>query len=75
MPDGDVPDGGSVEVPDEVGSLLEQAARAFDDAQAALAANDLGGYQDKVDEAQDLLDRARDLLVPTTTTTIPSTDA
>ncbi len=42
--------------------LLDQAAEAFTQAQAALTAGDLATYQQKVNEARDLIDQARSLL-------------
>lgn len=46
----------------DVGALLEQAQKAFDEAQAALLAGDLAGYQRKNDEGKDLVGRAADAL-------------
>ena len=62
---------------DTVADLLSQADQALTDAAAALAAGDLGEYQDKVDEAADLIRRARELEGgtadgATTTTTQPA---
>ncbi len=42
-------------------SLLQRAEKAFDDAQAALEAGDLGEYQDRVSEAQRLVGQAMEL--------------
>jgi uncharacterized membrane protein (UPF0182 family) len=42
--------------------LLDQAAQAFTDAQAALTNGDLATYQQKVNEASGLIDQARALL-------------
>ena len=62
--------------------LLVQAQQAFTDADAALAAGDLGGYQAKVKEAQSLVAQAAQLLSASSqsggaapTTTVPSTIA
>jgi uncharacterized membrane protein (UPF0182 family) len=42
--------------------LLDQAAEAFTQAQAALTAGDLGTYQQKINQARDLIEQARALL-------------
>ncbi len=55
---------------DDVASLLARAATAFDEAQAALQAGDLGLYQQRVQAAAALVARARDLSGPPTTTTV-----
>jgi uncharacterized membrane protein (UPF0182 family) len=52
----------------EVEELLDQAAAAFEDAEAALADGDLGGYQRNVREGQELVERARELLTESSTT-------
>jgi uncharacterized membrane protein (UPF0182 family) len=49
-----------------VQDLLDQAATAFEEAQAALAEGELGVYQDKVDEANDLVEEAAALLAEQT---------
>lgn len=46
----------------DVGELLTQAQKAFDDAQAALKAGDLAAYQRKNDEAQELVRRAAEAI-------------
>jgi uncharacterized membrane protein (UPF0182 family) len=56
--DGDVP-------PGEVGTieeLIEEAEDAFANAEAALRAGDLAGYQQWVNEAQSILDQIADLI-------------
>lgn len=45
-----------------VEELLAQSQQAFDDADAALDAGDLGEYQKKVDEGRELLGRALELM-------------
>ena len=57
--------------------LLDLAAAAFNDADAALRAGDLAGYQAAVTEAEGLIAQARELLgrendVPSVTTTTAS---
>ena len=60
---------------EQIDRLLTQAQRLFTDADAALAGGDLGGYQDKVDQASALVQQALDLSggagSTTTTTTTP----
>ncbi|MGC1511333.1 MAG: UPF0182 family protein [Acidimicrobiales bacterium] len=46
----------------DVGSLLEQAQKAFDEAQQALIAGDLAGYQRKNEEARALVRQAADAI-------------
>ena len=62
-----------------VDQLIALALQAFADADAALAAGDLGGYQANVSEAQGYIDRANVLLssssATTPQTTVPSTIA
>ena len=64
-----------------VADLLDRAAAAFEEAQAALDEGDLGTYQDKVEEAQGYINDARELTggtdeesstSSTTTTTEPA---
>jgi uncharacterized membrane protein (UPF0182 family) len=57
----DEPSGGET-----AAELLADADRLFDEADAALAEGDLGGYQTKVDEASALVGRALELLEETT---------
>jgi len=47
---------------DDVGNLLERAARAFERADAALREGDLAAYQEAVDEAERLIARAARIL-------------
>jgi uncharacterized protein len=63
--------------PAEVQELLDQAAQAFEDAEAALTAGDLAEYQRLVDQAANFVRRAQDLLddAPEGETTEPQTDA
>ncbi len=71
---GATPDGGDQEpppqtggdVPEEVAALLDAAAQALADADAALRNGDLAGYQAKVDEARDFIARAVTLSEATT---------
>lgn len=53
---------GGVDTPDTALGLLEEAETLFEEADAALAARDLGTYQSKVTEAQELVTRALALL-------------
>ncbi|MGK2958547.1 MAG: UPF0182 family membrane protein [Acidimicrobiales bacterium] len=56
---------GPVETPPattDVGALLEQAQKAFDEAQVALTAGDLAGYQRKNEEAKALVRQAADAI-------------
>ena len=62
-PTGPPPDG------EDVASLLAQAATAFDEAEAALQAGDLGRYQQRVQAGAALVSRARELAGPPSTTT------
>ena len=45
------------ELPSDVAGLVAEAQRLYGEAQAALAAGDLGTYQARVDDLQDVLDR------------------
>ena len=56
--------GDTVEVPDEVRTLLEQAADAFEQADAALRDGDLATYAERIAQAQDLIEQATSLLAP-----------
>jgi uncharacterized membrane protein (UPF0182 family) len=63
--DGETPTttpGTDIAVPGDVAELLQQAEVAFGEAQAALDAGDLGGYQSKIDEAQRLIGQAIELI-------------
>ncbi len=60
---------GTTEVPEEVAALLEAAATAFADADVALTAGDLAGYQENIEEARDLITRAQALAAGAVTTT------
>jgi uncharacterized membrane protein (UPF0182 family) len=53
--------GGGGELPDDVAELVLLAQELYADAQAALAAGDLGGYQDAVDGLGRVLDRIAEL--------------
>ena len=74
---GETPDDGDGEEPgvEDVLDLLNQAIRAFEEADAALAAGDLGTYQRKNEEGHRLVERAQEQVAPTTTTTVPEGDA
>ncbi|MEZ5170931.1 MAG: UPF0182 family protein [Acidimicrobiia bacterium] len=69
-PDGETPDTTEPETPDttepaptgSAAELLQQADQAFADADEALKNEDLGEYQNKIDEGRDLLGRALELL-------------
>jgi uncharacterized protein len=52
------PDGG---LPEDIAGLVAQAQRLYADAQAALAAGDLGTYQQKLDELAPILERLAEL--------------
>lgn len=58
---------------EQIDALLNRAEALFAEADAALADNDLGAYQDKIDEARDLVQRALELSggTSTTSTTTP----
>ncbi len=58
---------------EQIDTLLNRAEALFAEADAALADNDLGAYQDKIDEARDLVQRALELSggTSTTSTTTP----
>lgn len=45
----------------QIAQLLEDAQKAFDEADAAYENGDLGGYQDKVNEARDLIAEALEI--------------
>ena len=60
-PDGGNGGGGGGELPDDVAELVLLAQQLYADAQGALAAGDLGGYQDAVDELGRVLDRIAEL--------------
>jgi uncharacterized membrane protein (UPF0182 family) len=55
----------------DVGSLLQQADTAYNDAQTALKNGDLSAYQKAVDKMADLIRQSRAAVAPTTTTTAP----
>jgi len=55
------PDGGG-DLPDDVASLVGEAQRLYDEAQAALAAGDLGTYQARIDELARVIDRLGELV-------------
>ncbi len=67
-PDGDPDDPPEAEEPPDVvvsgdaGELLARADELFIEAEQALAAGDLGDYQDKVNQARDLVTQALDLI-------------
>ena len=56
-------------VDERAARLLEDANELFEDAEAALAAGDLGEYQSLTEEAQELVSEALQLLAASTTTT------
>jgi uncharacterized membrane protein (UPF0182 family) len=51
------PPGNGGELPSDVAGLVAQAQQIYGEAQAALAAGDLGTYQQRVDQLQAVLDR------------------
>jgi uncharacterized membrane protein (UPF0182 family) len=59
--DGDGGGGGGGELPDDVEELVILAQELYAEAQAALAAGDLGAYQDAVEELGRVLDRIAEL--------------
>jgi uncharacterized membrane protein (UPF0182 family) len=68
------PSGGEPEQPSSsLADLLDKAAQAFADADAAYKAGDLGGYQDNVEKAQEYLTQARALEGRGTKTTSSTT--
>ena len=54
------PDGGGG-LPEDVAGLVAEAQRLYDEAQAALAAGDLGTYQDRLNELAPVLERLAEL--------------
>jgi uncharacterized membrane protein (UPF0182 family) len=71
-PDPGEPDPGTGTPEQQIARLLAQAQAAFDAADAAYEEGDLGGYQDKVNEARDLIAQALEIadangLAPTPT--------
>jgi uncharacterized membrane protein (UPF0182 family) len=59
--DGDGGGGGGGELPDDVEALVILAQELYAEAQSALAAGDLGAYQDAVEELGRVLDRIAEL--------------
>jgi uncharacterized membrane protein (UPF0182 family) len=55
------PDGGDGELPGDVASLVAEASRLYSEAQAALAAGDLGTYQDRLNQLEPILQRLAEL--------------
>ncbi len=55
------PDGGPGGLPEDVAGLVAEAQRLYAEAQAALAAGDLGTYQARIDDLQDVLDALAEL--------------
>ena len=67
------PGGGGGTTPSgDVAGLLQQAETAYNDAQTALKAGDLSGYQKAVDKMADLIRQSRAVAAPTTTTSVPA---
>jgi uncharacterized membrane protein (UPF0182 family) len=59
--DGEEPDeDGEAPAADDVQALLDEAAERFAEAQDALAAGDLGSYQDLIEEVGELIEQARE---------------
>ena len=54
------PDGGGGQ-PEDIASLVAEAQRLYDEAQAALAAGDLGAYQDRLNELAPVLEQLAEL--------------
>ena len=77
--DGDVSDAGppgtGEVVPDEVRRLLDEAAQAFAEADAALRNGDPVAYAQKTQEGRQAFDRAREASARSTTTTTPQPGA
>jgi hypothetical protein len=55
------PDGGPGGLPEDVAGLVAEAQRLYAEAQAALAAGDLGEYQALLDELEPILERLAEL--------------
>jgi uncharacterized membrane protein (UPF0182 family) len=53
--------GGPGGLPEDVAGLVTEAQRLFDEAQAALAAGDLGTYQERLNELEPILERLGEL--------------
>ena len=67
--------GGPAPTGGDVGSLLQQAENAYNDAQTALTKVDLSGYQKAVDNMANLIRQSRQAAAPTTTTSGPPAGA
>ena len=52
------------DLPADVEGLIVEAQRLYDEAQAALAAGDLGTYQERIDELEEVLDALAELTSP-----------
>jgi uncharacterized membrane protein (UPF0182 family) len=52
------------ELPSDVAALVAEANRLYAEAQSALAAGDLGTYQDRIDELEAVLDALEELTAP-----------
>jgi uncharacterized membrane protein (UPF0182 family) len=52
------------ELPADFEGLVEEAQRLYDEAQEALAAGDLGTYQERIDELEEVLDALAELTAP-----------
>lgn len=66
------PDGGGGELPGDVASLVAEAQRLYNAAQAALAAGDLGTYQARIDDLAAVLDRLAELTGASSPSASPS---
>lgn len=69
------PPDGSGGLPEDVAGLVLEAQRLFAQAQAALAAGDLGTYQARLDDLQPILERLAELTGAATPTPEPSPSA
>ena len=52
------------DLPADIEGLINEAQRLYDEAQAALAAGDLGTYQERIDELAEVLDALAELTNP-----------
>ncbi len=52
------------ELPADIEGLIVEAQRLYDEAQVALAAGDLGTYQERIDELEEVLDALAELTSP-----------
>jgi uncharacterized membrane protein (UPF0182 family) len=69
------PPDGNGGLPEDVAGLVAEAQRLYDEAQAALAAGDLGTYQQRLDELAPILERLAELTGAASPSAEPSASA